>query len=145
MSERENRDTIGIGMAHLIASRATCLRLKVGCIIMKDGRPISSGYNGVLPDQEHCNSFNCSTNTACERTVHAEVNAIAFTAKNGISVEGCTLYITHSPCENCARLIIQSGIIKVVYDNEYRLKDGILLLRKFNIKTDFIKLNATHI
>lgn len=82
----------------------------------------------------HCDESNCSPEHPCTRTVHAEAGAIAFAAKIGISTEGTTLYTTFSPCLDCAKLIINAGIIEVVYLKKYRKTEGIDLLHQTGIK-----------
>lgn len=131
---RISRDRLAIEVANLFSLRATCCRLKVGAVATLDGRIISTGYNG--PVGKHCNNELCDVNKPCERAIHAEANLIAYAAKNGISLNGSKLYITHSPCEKCCELIIQSGINHVVYKTAFRNTDGLLLLLENNIKVE---------
>lgn len=141
MSNRITRQEMFKEMVTLISKRSTCLRSKVGALIEKDGRVISIGYNGpasgfpecLLPTEYH-RSNECM-GPGCTRSLHAEMNAIAFAAKAGISVEGATMYCSMSPCINCAKLIINSGIKTVVYLDEYRDRSGIELLKKAEIQT----------
>src|SRR6478609_210045 len=98
INQRLNRDALNIQIASLIAQRGTCLRLNVGCVIVKDNRVITSGYNGPLKHAPHCSDKICNTESACERAIHAEANAIGYAAKVGIPLEGTTLYCTHQPC-----------------------------------------------
>lgn len=118
---RPTHDEMFMAMAHLVASRSTCNRGKIGAVIVEDRRPISIGYNGAPPGVKHCTDVGCMPEDGCERTIHGEANAIAWAARRGISVEGSTMYSTYSPCRMCANLIIASGISRFVYDNEYRL------------------------
>ena len=141
MSNRITRQEMFKEMVTLISKRSTCLRSKVGAIIEKDGRVISIGYNGpasgfpeCLPQTQFHRSNEC-LGAGCTRSIHAEANTIAFAAKAGISVEGTTLYCSMSPCINCAKLIINSGIKTVVYLEEYRDKAGIELLKRAGVKT----------
>lgn len=124
-NERPSRNDINIAIAQIIASRSTCRRASVGAVIVLKKRIISTGYNGSLHPLK---CTHCDLHQGCTDAVHAEANAIAFAAREGISLEGATLYCTHSPCLGCAKLIIQSGIKMVVYLEEYRIKDGIELL-----------------
>lgn len=117
--------------AETFAQRSTCSRLNVGAVIAKDSRIISTGYNGVPAGLPHCEHD--GTEESCGKAVHAEANAIAFAARNGISTEGATLYVTHSPCLDCAKLIINAGISTVYYRTPYRTQDGIELLSKVGI------------
>ncbi len=117
---RPKRETVYMAMAETIAVRGTCLRAKVGAAVTVDDRMVAVGYNGSLPDQPHCNDETCTPDSPCKNSVHAEANLIAFAAKNGLCLKGGTLYITHSPCQKCSELIIQSGITKIYYRNKYR-------------------------
>ncbi len=117
--------------AKLFARRSSCLKKQVGCVIVKDKRIIATGYNGVLPGMAPSTGLDDDGKT---HTIHAEMNAIAFAAKNGIKLEGSTIYCTLSPCEKCAEAIIQSGINSVFYSESYRDRTGIDLLIKQRIK-----------
>jgi dCMP deaminase len=122
--------------AQIYAELSHATRLKVGALIIKDDRPISVGYNG-MPSGASNICENTTVNgdvihvTTKPEVIHAEKNAIAFAAKNGTATKGCTLVITHSPCFDCATLILQSGITAVYYDEEYRDTSGIEFLNKF--------------
>lgn len=123
---RVTRDEIFMEMSKTLQKRSICKRNKVGAMILKDGRPISVGYNG--PVGEHCKDC---LGECCDVSVHAEANAIAFAAKNGVSTAGCTMYTTLAPCINCAKLIVQAGIVRLVYDRNYRLEEGLKYLKAF--------------
>jgi dCMP deaminase len=125
---RPTRDDIFMEMSRSLEKRSICKRNKVGAMILKDGRPISVGYNGPASGEEHC--VGCE-GEACTKSVHAEANAIAFAAKNGMTTGGCTIYTTLAPCINCAKLIVQAGIVRVVYERDYRLKEGLEYLERF--------------
>lgn len=115
----------------IVAQRSTCLRSKVGAaLIVKDGRIVSMGYAGAPKGAPHCIDVGCEIGPdgGCIRTIHAEANAIAFAARYGISTHMSTLYVTISPCYNCAKLIVNSGIAEVVYLEPYRDKRGVNLL-----------------
>lgn len=132
---RISREQLFMGIADLLALRATCARGQVGAVLIRDNRVISTGYNGTPSGMGHCSpDIGCDINYSCINSIHAEVNAIYFAARNGIKTEGCTLYCTTQPCKKCAEAIIQAGIIQVVYKNEYHDKSGLLLLNKLNIK-----------
>lgn len=98
------------------SERSPCKRLKVGCVIVKDNRIISQGYNGFLAGCEHKSIIRDNHEMA---TIHAEQNAISFCAKNNISCENSTIYITHYPCIYCMKLICSSGIKHIKYINDY--------------------------
>lgn len=129
----------------LVSKQSTCKRLQVGCIIVKESRIISMGYNGVASGHEHCNEifkneivnseeFKKKHAEFSKNEIHAESNAIAFSAKEGQSTNDCDLYVTHAPCIDCAKLIVQSGIKNVYYINEYdRNSFGIEFLEDNNI------------
>ena len=121
-------------MAQVWAENSYCNRRKVGALIVKDKMIISDGYNGTPSGFENvCEDENGVTKPY---VLHAEANAISKVAKSGNSSAGATLYITASPCIECAKLIIQAGITRVVYKDEYRLLDGVELLRRAGIEVE---------
>ena len=123
-------------MAAIWASNSYCKRRQVGALLVKDRMIISDGYNGTPSGFENvCEDENGVTKPY---VLHAEANAISKIAKSGNSSEGATLYVTASPCVECAKLIIQSGIRRVVYRDEYRLTDGIDLLRRAGVEVEKI-------
>ena len=103
-------------MTLITASRSPCERLKVGCVLVKDNRIISQGYNGFLPGAPHESKV---VNNHEQATVHAEQNAITDCAKRGVSSDGCDAYITHYPCVNCMKILCASGIKKIYFINDY--------------------------
>lgn len=109
-------------ITEVTSSRSPCTRLKVGCLIVKDNRIISQGYNGFLPGLPH-NSIIVDDHELA--TIHAEQNAIMDCAKRGVSCDGSIAYITHYPCLNCAKLLYASGIKKVYYINDYKNDENI--------------------
>ena len=120
LSNQNNRidwDTYFMSLAFLIASRSSCSRLNVGCVLVKDTRVISVGYNGFLPKSPH-NSI--VVNGHEQATVHAEQNAVSDCAKRGISCNGSTAYITHYPCINCFKILVSSGITEIKYHEDYK-------------------------
>lgn len=130
---RISRNGMLMQMAKLAAQRGTCRRRSVGAVIARDGRVLSIGYVGAPAGFPHCTPDICGPDKPCERTIHAEANAIAFAAKEGIRLEDSTLYTTASPCLHCAKLIINSGITTVWYDEEYRDVAPIELLEQAGI------------
>lgn len=105
----------------LLASRSTCTRLSVGALIVRDNRVIASGYNGSVSGETHCIDEGCLIQEGhCVRTIHAEVNAVLQCAKYGIATQGSEVYVTHFPCLNCTKTLIQAGIKKVNYIEDYR-------------------------
>ena len=119
-------------MARVWATNSYCKRRQVGALIVKDRMIISDGYNGTPSGFE--NECEDENNRSKPYVLHAEANAITKVAKSNNSSEGATLYITASPCMDCAKIIIQAGIIRVVYADEYRIIDGIELLEKAGIE-----------
>ncbi len=125
-----------IAMAQIWAENSYCERRKVGALIVKDKTIISDGYNGTPSGFENvCEDENGVTKPY---VLHAEANAITKIARMNNSSEGATMYVTASPCIECAKLIIQSGIKRVVYSEKYRLEDGINLLRKAGVVVEFL-------
>jgi dCMP deaminase len=119
-------------MAMIWSQNSYCKRRQVGALIVKDKMIISDGYNGTPSGFENiCEDENNNTKPY---VLHAEANAITKVAKSGNSSEGSTLYVTSSPCLECSKLIIQAGIKRVVFTENYRLEDGINLLRRANIE-----------
>ena len=129
-------DSRYLEMASIWAKNSYCKRRQVGALIVKDNMIISDGYNGTPSGFENiCEDENGVTKPY---VLHAEANALTKVAKSGNSSLGATLYVTASPCMECAKLIIQSGIKRVVYKDEYRITDGIDLLRRAGIEVEQI-------
>ena len=127
-------------MALIWAENSYCERRKVGALVVKDNMIISDGYNGTPTGFENiCEDEN---NTSKPYVLHAEANAITKLARSSNSSEGATLYVTASPCIECAKLIIQSGIKRVIYTEQYRLTDGVDLLKRAGIDVEYLDLNA---
>lgn len=143
MSEKDETQTKAhlldlryLRMARIWASNSYCKRRQVGALVVKDRMIISDGYNGTPCGFENvCEDDNGLTKTY---VLHAEANAITKLARSSNNSEGSTLYVTSSPCIECAKLIIQAGIQRVVYSEQYRLDDGIRLLRRAGIEVEQI-------
>lgn len=138
MIERISRVEWLMSVADITAKRGTCGRLQVGCVIVKNNRIISTGYNGALPNMGPCSGvvnntnkkpLGCNPEESCTHAIHAEMNAILACAKAGICTEGAALYCTHGPCPTCARAIIQAGISTVVFRVPFRDTTGVDLLK----------------
>ena len=128
-----------IRMAQIWAENSYCSRRKVGALIVKDKMIISDGYNGTPAGFENvCEDENGLTKPY---VLHAEANAITKIACSNNSSKGATMYVTTSPCIECAKLIIQAGIKRVIYSEKYRLEDGLDLLRRANIEVVYINPN----
>lgn len=122
-------------MARIWSENSYCKRRQVGAIVVKDQMIISDGYNGTPSGFENVCEEN---NITFPYVLHAEANAITKLARSNNNSDGATLYVTAAPCIECAKLIIQAGIKRVIYAEEYRLADGLDLLRKAGIETIFI-------
>lgn len=143
MEANENKQEIldkrYMRMAAIWAENSYCNRRKVGALIVKDKMIISDGYNGTPAGFENvCEDENGLTKPY---VLHAEANAITKIARSNNSSEGATLYVTALPCIECAKLIIQAGIKRVVYAEKYRLEDGLDLLKRANIEVVYLNLN----
>ena len=119
-------------MARIWATNSYCIRRQVGALLVKDRMIISDGYNGTPAGFE--NECEDEQNVTKSYVLHAEANAITKVAKSSNSSDGSTLYITTSPCMECSKLIIQSGIVRVVFQEKYRITDGLALLERANIE-----------
>lgn len=157
------KDSVFLDIATELGRLGTCDRGQVGALIIKDGRCISWGYNGAPPGLPHCNENYHGWETTiryhnpeipwddprqqldrlgreatdehgCRNTTHAEANALAFAARQGISTDGATLYAERSPCVTCAKLLIAAGIKRVVYGVEYRDPEGLHLMERAGIQ-----------
>lgn len=137
MTEKQhNLDLRYLRMAKIWAENSYCKRRQVGALVVKNQMIISDGYNGTPSGFD--NVCEDDTNTTFPYVLHAEANAITKLARSSNNSDGSTLYVTDAPCIECAKLIIQAGIKRVVYAKEYRLTDGIELLRQAGIEVDFI-------
>ena len=128
-------------MAEIWAENSYCKRRQVGCLVVKDKRIISDGYNGTPSGFENvCEDEN---NLTKPYVLHAEANAITKLARSHNNSDGATIYVTDSPCIECAKLIIQAGIKRLVYSRQYRLTDGIDLFKRAGIDVVFIEPDVT--
>lgn len=146
--ERLTRDQMLMQHAVVAGKRGTCSRLRVGAVFSRDGRIITTGYNGTPAGLPHCNhnrctcdipqwgtthSTSCNTQAPCTQAHHAERNGIDFAAKHGLSLEGSELHVTHSPCIQCAGSLLNVGVVRVRYSLAYRLRGGVDLLLEAGI------------
>lgn len=132
----KNKDKFYMNLAAAVSAASYANRLRVGAVIIKDNNIISFGYNGTPTGFD--NLCEDKDNNTKPEVLHAESNAITKCAKSTMNAEGSTLYVTTAPCFDCAKLIIQSGIIRVVYLEPYRNENGLELLKKANISYDQI-------
>ena len=136
--ERLSWDEYFSKIVKVTAERSPCERLQVGCLLVKENRIISQGYNGFLPGCPHESIVRDNHEQA---TLHAEQNALMDCAKRGVSCEGCSAYVTHYPCIICARLLLAGGIKKINYLNDYKNDE---LVEKFSdqCQVEVVKLQA---
>lgn len=133
---RKSWDEYFMEITEMVASRSTCDRAFVGCVIVNmDNRIVSTGYNGSVSGNPHCLDVGHTMRDGhCIATIHAEMNALLYCAREGISVKGCKAYVTHFPCLNCTKALIQAGIKEIYYKEDYRVDEyAIELLEKNNI------------
>jgi dCMP deaminase len=132
-----------IATSFLLSSRSTCTRLSVGATIVRDKRMIAGGYNGSIAGGDHCIDKGCYViDNHCVRTIHAEMNAILQCAKFGASTDGAEIYVTHFPCLQCTKAIIQAGIRTIYYAEDYRNHPyAIELLEQAGVKTEKVPFN----
>ena len=146
--KRNKWDRRFMDIARQVGTWCTCHRRKVGAIVVKDKRIIATGYNGAPSGVENCiergfclrDKLKIASGTKAEMcyAVHAEQNAIVQAAKLGISVEGATIYVTHQPCSMCTRIIINSGIKRIVYGMEYPDEFSLSILQEAGIELKFL-------
>jgi len=118
---RVSWDEYFMNIARVVASRATCDRKFVGSVIVRDKTILSTGYNGSIRGLPHCSEVgHMMEDGHCVATIHAETNAVLQAAKNGVSIDGATVYVTASPCWNCFKMITNAGIRRIVYGEFYR-------------------------
>ena len=137
MDKQTSIDTKYLRMATIWAENSYCKRRQVGALVVKDHMIISDGYNGTPSGFDNICEEN---NVSFPYVLHAEANAITKLARSNNNSDGATLYVTASPCIECAKLIIQSGIKRVVYSEAYRLDDGLQLLKRANIETVLLEI-----
>jgi dCMP deaminase len=143
----ENWDKYFLDIAKTVSTRGTCPRLQVGAVIVRDLNILCTGYNVSIRGSAHCNEVGCyMVDGHCARTVHAETNAILQAAKNGVDINDSYCYVTHSPCINCLKHLLNAGISCVVWNEQYGThpaevleKLGVSWFRKDNSISVFYK------
>jgi dCMP deaminase len=131
MADRPSWNQYFMTITRQVAERSTCLRAKVGAVIVRDRNIVATGYNGAPAGLPHCNEVGCLIYASrtpsgeleenCFRTIHAEINAIAQAAKNGACIRDADIYITHTPCIHCFKVLINTGIRRIYFEREYKL------------------------
>ena len=141
--DRLTWDEYFMNLATTVSQRGTCDRAYVGCVIVNnEHRIVTTGYNGSIKGNPHCDEIGHTMRDGhCIATIHAEMNALLYCAKEGISVKGCKAYVTHFPCLNCTKSLIQAGIKQIYYREAYRVDEYALkLLERNNISYEKIEL-----
>lgn len=137
MNARPDWDEYFLKLAMIASERATCPRMHCGCVMVKDKEVVSTGYNGSIPGDEHCEDVGCLiVDNHCVRTVHAEMNALVQAAKHGKSVDGATAYITNMPCTTCAKALVSAGIKRVVIFSDFHDTLASEFFAKAGVKID---------
>lgn len=133
--------------ALVISQRSTCDRALVGSVLVKDQRSLATGYNGSVTGQAHCDEIGHQmVDGHCVRTIHSEMNALIQCAKNGVSTSGTEIFVTHFPCYNCTKALLQAGIKKVNYYYDYRDNPLALeLLEKCQVPVEQIKIDKKYV
>lgn len=144
---RKSWDEYFLSIAHNVAERSTCNRKQVGCVIVRDRAILSTGYAGSVRGQPHCTDVGCDIGPdgGCRRTIHAETNAVSLAAKHGTCIDGATAYVTLSPCYNCFKMLVNSGIRNIVYDEEYRIPLDLEMVAKCEVGYEHAQMTPTPI
>lgn len=117
---RPSWDNYFLKVAMLVSERSTCPRMHCGCVLVKDRQILSTGYNGSIPGDDHCDEAGCLVvDNHCVRTIHAEMNAILQCSSHGVNTKGSTAYVTNMPCTNCSKALIAAGIKEVFIFSDY--------------------------
>jgi len=148
MNDRPSWHQYFMTITRQVAERSTCTRAKVGAVIVRDKNILATGYNGAPAGLPHCSDEGCliytsktpsgETEENCFRTIHAEINAIAQAAKNGAAIRDADIYITHTPCIHCLKVLINTGITRVFYERPYKLHTLEELLRYSDVTLECI-------
>lgn len=124
---RPDWDSYFMKIASAVSERSTCDRAAVGCVLVREKRILTTGFNGSPGGQPHCDEVgHLMVDGHCVRTIHAEMNAIIQAALHGVSTRGATCYVTHFPCINCTKALINAGIVRLVYSVAYRQDENAL-------------------
>ncbi len=150
MSNRPSWHQYFITITRQVAERSTCNRAKVGAVIVRDKNILATGYNGAPAGMPHCIDVGCliyqsktpngETEENCFRTIHAEMNAIAQAAKNGATIKDASIYITHTPCIHCLKVLVNTGIKSIYYEKPYKLHTLEEILRTTHVQLEKVDL-----
>jgi dCMP deaminase len=143
MSDRLSWNQYFLNITRQVAERSTCCRAKVGAVIVRDRSILATGYNGAPAGMPHCTEVGCliyrsqtpdgGIEENCYRTIHAEINAIAQAARNGAAIREGSIYITHSPCIHCLKVLVNTGIKAIYYERPYKLPSLEEILRHTDV------------
>ena len=150
MSDRLTWDQYFMTITQQVAERSTCNRAKVGAVIVRDRNILATGYNGAPVGMPHCTEAGCliyesktpygEVEQNCFRTIHAEINAIAQAAKNGSNIKDSSIYVTHTPCIHCIKVLVNTGIKTVYYESPYKLDTLEEILRNTRVHMEKVQL-----
>ena len=150
MSDRLTWDQYFMTITQQVAERSTCNRAKVGAVIVRDRNILATGYNGAPVGMPHCTEAGCliyesktpygEVEQNCFRTIHAEINAIAQAAKNGSNIKDSSIYVTHTPCIHCIKVLVNTGIKTVYYESPYKLATLEEILRNTRVHMEKVQL-----
>lgn len=141
--ERLSWDHYFMNVARVVSSRATCPRKYVGAVIVRDRTILSTGYNGSIRGMPHCaESGHMMEDNHCVATIHAEMNAIIQAARNGVRIEGATIYITASPCWSCFKALANAGITRICYGEFYREERSFRVAEQIGVEMVHVSLEA---
>ena len=131
-ADRLSWDQYFMVIATVVAQRSTCTRAQVGAAIVRDRSIVATGYNGAPAGMPHCTEVGCLIYVSedpdghpeenCYRTIHAEINAISQAARNGVSIDGADVYVTHSPCMHCLKTLLNTGVRRICFAKPYKLE-----------------------
>lgn len=140
-NKRPSWDEYFLKVAMLVSERATCPRMHCGCVLVRDKQILSTGYNGSIPGDDHCENAGCMiVDNHCVRTIHAEMNAILQCSSHGVSTYNAIAYVTNMPCTNCAKALITAGIKEVVIFSDYHDTLAELFFEKSGVKIKRLKM-----
>ncbi|HZR82792.1 MAG TPA: cytidine/deoxycytidylate deaminase family protein [Candidatus Binatia bacterium] len=152
MGERLSWNQYFLMITRQVAERSTCLRAKVGAVIVRDRSILATGYNGAPAGMPHCLDVGCliyrsetpdgEIEENCFRTIHAEINAIAQAARNGASIRDASAYITHSPCIHCLKTLVNTGIKHIFYEKPYKLHTLDDIVRHTEVTLEQVEMPA---
>ena len=150
MNQRLTWDQYFMTITQQVAERSTCQRAKVGAVIVRDRNILATGYNGAPAGMPHCTDSGCliyesktpngDIEQNCFRTIHAEINAIAQAAKNGSNIKDSSIYVTHTPCIHCLKVLVNTGIRSVFYEKPYKIHTLEEILRNTRVEMEKVDL-----